>query len=230
MRRQAQWLFISLAILVLAALACGPTVPLPELDLPEVTIPPAAIETAEAAAGQVGGLAGTAAAVATAQGPAALATLQAAAGQVGLDTDVLREKFAGALPDTNGSATVTVTAQDVNRVIALNMLVTGGQSLLINPTVTFSGGSIVLTGQVTDPIGAQLAVTFRPYVEDGSLRFEVLGATLADRQVPAAILSGAEAALNNSLGRAVANLPANIQLQQIVMGEGTMTFLGQISN
>lgn len=160
-----------------------------------------------------------------------MATLQAAAAEAGIDENVLREKFAGVLPDTNGTASVTITDAEVNRVIALNMLVNGGNQIpLLSPTVAFTGGNIILTAQVTDPITARLTATFRPYVEDGALRFEVLGATLADIQVPAAIMSGAEAALNNSLGRAVDGLPANVRLQQIAMGEGTMTFVGQVSN
>jgi hypothetical protein len=54
----------------------------------------------------------------------------------------------------------------------------------------------------------------------------VVSATLGSVQVPAAVLSGAESMINNSLGQAMNSIPSNLTLQSIVMGEGTMTVSG----
>jgi hypothetical protein len=103
---------------------------------------------------------------------------------------------------------------------------TNPDSPLQDPVFTFTGGNIVLSGQVTQPVAAQLTVTFRPYVEDHILKFEVISATLGSIQVPAPVLSSAESTLNSTLGQAINSLPGNLTLQTLVMGEGTMTVTG----
>jgi hypothetical protein len=92
--------------------------------------------------------------------------------------------------------------------------------------IAFTGGNIVLTGNVVSPIEALLTVTFRPLVTNGVLQFEVVSATLGTVQVPSAILSSAALTLNNTIGQAMNGIPSNLTLQSIVMGEGTMTVSG----
>ena len=87
-------------------------------------------------------------------------------------------------------------------------------------------GNIVLTANVNEPISAQLTASFRPSVVDGVLQFEVVSATLGSIQVPALVLSAAQATINGTLGQAVNNLPSNLTLQSIVISEGTMTISG----
>jgi hypothetical protein len=138
----------------------------------------------------------------------------------------LGAKFGSIQPDENGNFTLTVTDTEVNAAIQRSQEETGGNTSLQHPAIGFTGGNIVLTGNVTQPIEAQLTVTFRPSVVGGDLQFEVVSATLGTIQVPAAVLSTAEGTLNSTLGQAMNNIPSNLTLQSIVMGEGTMTVSG----
>ncbi|MCI0394885.1 MAG: DUF2993 domain-containing protein [Chloroflexi bacterium] len=212
-------LTLFLSLLWLAPLACGPG------GAALVTPPPGAVETAQAAGQQGGSGLQTAAAVATTQGGNALATIQA----IGTpNINALQEKLAGIQPDANGNFTVTITDDEVNQVILAQQQLAGNQqTALQNPLVTFIGGNIVLTGDVTQPIVAPLAVVFRPAVVDGVLQFELISATLGSIQVPETLLAGAESTLNSSLGQALNQMPAGVQLQEILMGEGTMTITGR---
>ncbi|MFZ0543959.1 MAG: hypothetical protein WAM60_00880 [Candidatus Promineifilaceae bacterium] len=221
MRKNMKPVFFLIGILVLAALACGPNLS----GVPEVTIPAGAVETIQAAGQQAGGVAETAVAIATQEGSVAIETLQAG-GSAGLGA--LEEKFQSIQTDENGNFSVTVTDTEVNEAIQLGQESQGaaGNSPLKQPVVVFTGGNIVLTGNVTQPIEAQLTVVFRPSVANGVVQFEVVSATLGTIQVPAAVLSTAEATLNSTLGQAMGNIPTGFTLQSVVMGEGTMTVSG----
>lgn len=207
-------LFFSL--LAMAALACGPNLP----DVPE-----GAVETVQSAGEQAGNAAETAVALATQEGAAALETLQAVEVP---DLGAFGDKFESIQPDANGNFTVTITDTELNQAIQQSQQSSGTaeNSNLQNIVFTFTGGNIVLTGSVTSPIEAQLTVTFRPSVANGTIQFEVVSATLGSVQVPAAILTTAEGTLNSTLGQAINNLPSNLTLQSIVVGEGTMTISG----
>jgi uncharacterized protein YpmS len=76
-------------------------------------------------------------------------------------------------------------------------------------------------------VQSQLIATFRPTVNDGRLQFELVNASVGGIPVPAPVLSGVEATLNKSLGTVLNNLPNNYTLEQIVMGEGTMTVVAR---
>jgi hypothetical protein len=213
MMKNLKPLFLMIGILTMAALACGPSLP----DVPE-----GAVETLQSAGQQAGAAAETAVALATQEGSAAIETIQAG----GVDLGALGEKFGSIQPDENGNFTLTVTDTEVNAAIQRSQEETGGNTSLQHPAIGFTGGNIVLTGNVTQPIEAQLTVTFRPSVVGGDLQFEVVSATLGTIQVPAAVLSTAEGTLNSTLGQALNNIPSNLTLQSIVMGEGTMTVSG----
>lgn len=207
-------LFFMIGILTLAALACGPNLP----DVPE-----GAVETVQSAGQQAGAAAETAVALATKEGAAAIETIQAGGAELG----ALGEKFGSIEPDGNGNFTVTVTDAEVNAAIQRKQEEAGVENTALqHAIVAFTGGNIVLTGSVTQPIEAQLTVTFRPSIVNGDLQFEVVSATLGSIQVPAAVLSTAEGTLNSTLGQAMNNIPSNLTLQSIVMGEGTMTVSG----
>ncbi len=209
-------LFLLIGILALVALACGPGVP---------NIPEGAVETVQSAGEQAGAVAETAVALATQEGAAALETVQASGVT---DLGALGEKFESIQPDANGNFSVTITDTELNEAIRRSQETAGtaGNSTLQDPVIAFTGGNIVLTGNVTQPIEAVLTVSFRPSVVDGVLQFEVVSATLGSITVPAAVLSTAEGTLNSTLGQAISNIPANLTLQSIVMGEGTMTVSG----
>jgi hypothetical protein len=218
MWNNVRYLFVLVGMLALAALACGPSVP-------EVTIPAGAVETVQAAGQQAGQVAETAVALATQEASAAIETIQAG-GTIGLGA--LEDKFESIQPDANGNFSVTITDAELNQAVQQAQEVPGStnDSPLSQPVFTFTGGNIVLTANVTQPVAAQLTVAFRPSVVNGVLQFEVVSATLGSVQVPTAVLSSAETTINSTLGQAMNNIPANLTLQSIVMGEGTMTVSG----
>jgi hypothetical protein len=243
MKKLSYLLFILLILLVIPALACGGgSVNLPDVAVDELAgqASDAATQAAEAAAKAVivaQEAADTAATLAASDQAQNLeATAVAAATNIANsdyqlpDTSSLRQKFAQAQPDENGSISITITDDEVNEAIQFkqNAAAEAGQEQpLENTAVTFTGGSIILTGNITSPITAQLTVVFRPYVADGILQFEVVSATLGSITVPAALLSASEATLNNTLNEAMGSLPANYTLQEVLMNEGTMTINGR---
>jgi hypothetical protein len=72
-----------------------------------------------------------------------------------------------------------------------------------------------------------LTIAFRPLVVDGRLQFEVMSAAIGSIQVPPSLLATAEATLNTTLNEAMANMPNNVILQDITIGEGTMSLSGR---
>ncbi len=217
MLKNMKSLFLLIGLLVLAGLACGPSLP---------DVPDGVVETAQAAGQQAGGVAETAVALATQEGSAAIGTIQA--GGQPVDIGPLQDKFESIQPDENGNFSVTITDDEVNQAIQRSQETTetANESPLQEANVTFTGGNIVLTANVTSPIAAQLTVEFRPFISNGVIQFEVVSATLGSVQVPTAILSSAALTLNNTLGQAMNALPSNLTLQSIEMGEGTMTVSG----
>lgn len=222
MWRNIRPLFLLIGLLTLAGLACGPNLS----GVVEVTVPAGAVETVQAAGQQAGSVAETAVALATQEGSAAIATLQA--GGATIDLGPLQDKFENIQTDENGNFSVTVTDTEVNQALqrAQETQGTTNEVPLQQTVIVFTGGNIVLTGEVTQPVQAQLMVVFRPSVVDSVLQFEVVSATLGTIEVPGALLSGAEATLNSTLGEAMNSIPADFTLQSIVMGEGTMMVTG----
>lgn len=237
-------LFFLLTLLILPALACSGGAGLPDVN---INVDEAA-EQAAAAATQAADVAATAAVVAQqAAGSAATiaasdqvqqleATAVAAATAIANsdyqlpDTSSLRQKFANAQPDANGNISVTITDAELNEAIQIKQTAAenAGQVQTVQGlAVTFTGGNIVMTGNITDPITAQLTVTFRPYVANGILQFEVVSATIGTINVPASLLAATEDTLNTTLNEALGAAPGSYTLQTVIMGEGTMTINGQ---
>lgn len=233
MKRTNFHLFIIISLLFLPTLACGGVSQLPNADdvAAAATKASDAAATAVVMAEQAANAAATAAASEQAQN--AVATAVAAATSVQNmelpDTSALREKFAAIQPDANGNVSVTLTDDEMNQAIQAKQTAAeqaGEENLVQEAVVSFTGGYIVLTGNITSPVAAQLTVSFRPYIADGALQFEVVNASIGSVSVPPAILSGAEATLNNTLTEAMGYMPASITLQDVIMGEGTMTITG----
>jgi hypothetical protein len=242
MKRIKLSLFILLSLLILPALACGGKASLPNVDVDELAGQAAesatkAAEVAATAAVVAQQAADSAATIAASDQAQNLeATAVAAATTIANndyqlpDTSSLRQKFANAQPDANGNISVTITDDELNEAIRIKQTAAaqaGQEQPLQGATVTFTNGSIVLTGSITEPVTAQLTVTFRPYVADGILQFEVVSATIGSLNVPASLLSASEVTLNNTLNEAMGSLSGNYVLQEVIMGEGTMTINGQ---
>ena len=186
-----------------------------------------AIATAAVVGQQAEQAAATAAIVAAtvaAQGQDVLATVQAM--DLATDMATLARKVAAVLPDENGNINIALTDAELTQVIQGQQATTTaeGQTVTLqNPAVQFDKGTILFQGDVTEPVQAELAVTFRPIVEAGTLRFEVVTASVGAINVPPALLQTAESTLNNTLGEAMTHLPAGVTLQALTIGEGILT-------
>ena len=247
MKRNKHFLWLLLIILLLSA--CNGLASRRDTatsPLAEITVPAAVSEQAEALATQAASVAATAAvdatavavageadsvvATAVAQGETLAATAQSAAGQIpGVDIDALKERFSSAQPDENGNVSVTITDDELNQAIQASQAAaaqTGRAIQIQNAQATLTGGNIILAGNVTEPVTADLSVSFRPSVANGILQFEVVSATVGGVTVPPSLLQSAEATLNSTLGEAMSNLPAQVVLQDVIIGEGTMTVVG----
>ena len=173
---------------------------------------------------QVAATAAVAAGTVAAHGQAALATVQAR--DLATDMATLRAKVEAVLPDENGNINIALTDTEITNIIQGQRAATTteGQTVTLqNPAVQFADNIIVFRGDVTEPIQTQLNVTFRPLVEAGTLRFEVVNASVGSIEVPAAVLKTAESSLNNTLGAAMNNLPAGVTLQAVMVSQGMLT-------
>ena len=243
MQRQAKWvLFFFFAMLMVPVLACGPGgIGLPEVNVPEgaaataegmareaatavaqVTIPPGAQETVAA----VGESAATAVAVAGQEGGAAVSTLQASnyTFNVTVNTEQLREKVASARPDENGIISINLTDDEINRAIEVQAVTGNDQPATFqNPAVAFTGGNVLLTGDLTQPIPAELIASFTPVIVDGQLQVDLQSVTLRGLPLPPQALAPVEQNLNNALREMTSSLPPGYVVQEVNAGEGTMT-------
>lgn len=224
MKKQPIW--VLLALLLLAALACA----MPGGSLPDVTVPDNAAATAAAAAQQAGQAAATIAAVASENSDEILATVQASDFQINVNIEALRDKFTNLQPDANGNISIALTDDEINQAIqGQNNVAQQGISLQ-GIGVTFTGGNVVLTAMVTEPLQAQMTASFQPQVIDGRLQFTLVSAVLGRLPVPPAVLQSVEQTLNDTIGQLIATIPADYVLQNIVMGEGAMTIVARPAN
>ena len=220
----AKPLYFFMILLLFTSLACNLAIK------PTSEQTQAAVATAVVVGEQAQQAAATAAVVAAtvaAQGQDVIATVQASDFQLP-DMQALREKVAALRPDENGNISFTIGDAQLTQVIQshqANATPAGETPKVQNLTVQFTNDTIFLRGDVTDPIQAQLSVSFWPIVENGTLRFQVASAAVGSIAVPPALLQTVEASLNNTLGEAISNLPAGITLQAITVREGTLTIM-----
>ena len=157
-------------------------------------------------------------------------TLQAAAPTLESVAQVLQPIIASAKPDENGIMHVTITDDQFNLVLlASQALLTDSKSPIANPVVTFTGGTIVLEGDITQPVSGHLVVVFRPYMNNGVLQLEVVKATIGNQEAPKSALVAAEELVNQSLSQVISQLPENATLQDVSVGEGTLTITVKVN-
>lgn len=245
MKLRTKWMLLFFfSMLMVPVLACGTGgIDLPEVNVPEgaaataegmardaatavarVTVPPGAQETAAA----VGQSAATAVAEAGEGGGEAVSTLQATnfTINVTVNTDQLRQKIASARPDENGNVNITITDEEINQAIELKDEAEGSDPATFqNPSVAFTGGNVVLTGDVTKPIPAELIASFGPVILDGQAQVDLQSVTLRGLPVPPQLLGSVEQSLNNALREMMSSLPEGYVVQEISVGEGTMTII-----
>jgi hypothetical protein len=215
-------LYFFMIILLFTSLACNLAV------RPTNEQTQAAVATAAVVSEQVQEAAATGAVVAAtvaAQGQDIVATVQASDFELP-DLQALRDQVTAVMPDENGNVTFTIGAEQVTQVIQshqVSAMSAGETPKIQNLSVQFTNGTVSLSGNVTDPIQAQLTVSFWPTVENGTLRFQVASATMGSITVPPVLLQTVEASLNNTLGEVMSNLPAGVTLQAITVSEGSLT-------
>ena len=199
-------LFSLMAISLLSA--CGQSVP----DLPDTT------QISQAAT----------AVAATAE--AAIAN--AAASQLVEElpsSEEIAGSFASAIPEGNTPINITITDAQLNEQIATQQATVQQQANIDNLSARFSGGNIILSGMLNQPISGQINIVFRPYLVGNTIQFEVVSATFGNMNVPGVGLSAVQSALNDTLVGTLNNLPATITIQQLVVGDGVMTVVGNIA-
>jgi hypothetical protein len=217
-------IYLFMILLLLTSLACNLTSGLNDGQAQ------AAVATAAVVGEQAQQAAATAAVVAAtvaAQGQDVIATVQASDFEVP-DVQALREKVAALMPDENGNISFTIGDAELTQIIQTQQAAAapaGDAPQVQNLTVQFTNGTILLSGNVTEPIQAQLTISFWPVIEDGLLRFQVASATMGSIVVPPVLLQTVEASLNNTLGDALSNLPASVTLQTITVSEGSLTIM-----
>jgi len=198
-------LFSLIAVALLSA--CGQTVP----DLPD------AAQISQAAT----------AVAATAE--AAIAN--AAASQLVEElpsSEEIAGSFASAIPEGNTPINVTITDAQLNEQIAAQQESVQQQVNIDNLSARFTGGNVVLSGMLNEPISGQINIIFRPYLVNNRVQFEVVSATFGNMSVPSVGLSVVQSALNDTLVGTLNNLPATITIQELFVGEGMMTVVGNI--
>lgn len=236
-----------------AANVNGSQIEVPQIDVAQGGVPQATLDAANTRAAEISNEAANAAATAQASAvqvatqvvPAsetvvagaelvatALPTLEAAAtlpaptlATTDYTMDDLEALFSTVQPEGNGSISITMTDDQLNAAIAAGQSTGQGSGQIQNVLFTFVPGAIVMTGNVTQPVQAALSVTFAPYISNDILQFDITQASLGNIQVPPATLDQAEVTLNNTLGTAVTQLPANVTLQSVTVGDGVMTFV-----
>lgn len=237
MKRSLMLTIIGFSLLMIPVLACGGTAQLPAVEdvagqaQEAATKAASTAATAVVAAQQAADTAATLAASDQAQNLSATAVAVATSlANVELpDTAALKEKIASIEPDANGNISVTITEEELNQAIQIKQAAAeeAGEDTVVQGTaVSFTGGHILFTGNITNPLTAQLAITFQPFVAGGILQFDVVNATIGTISVPGPILNIAESNLNNTLHDALSVLPTSFVLENVTMGEDTMTISG----
>lgn len=216
--------YIFMSLLLFSSLACNLSVK-PTNEQRQAAVATAVVVSEQAQ--QAAATAAVVAATVAAQGQDVIATVQASDFQLP-DMQALRERVSALRPDEDGNISFTIGDAQLTQVIQdhqANATPDGEMPKVQNLSVQFINGTILLRGDVTDPVQAQLSVSFWPIVENGGLRFQVASATVGSIAVPAALLQTVEGSLNNTLGEAMTNLPAGITLQAITVSEGNLTIM-----
>ena len=150
------------------------------------------------------------------------ATLTAA----GIDRDYLLTKARSLAPDANGHINLTLTETELNLLLNARHLFANGneqETPLQGTSARLTGGSILLSGQISTPVQGQLAMLMQPYVADGRIHLTIVSATLDGQTVPQALLNRAQVSLDSLLNSGTVGLPAGYQVTAVVVHEGSLT-------
>jgi hypothetical protein len=220
LKRVALISVLALFLLALSALVCGLA-----LGIPELIWPFGPATTADTAGRPAGALA-TVFASAPDQSAVAIATIQALdAPQV----EALQDRLANLEPDAFGNYAITISQNEINEILNLTPVVGAPASgvQLQNLSVAFSGGNAIMTARVNQPVAADLSLTLQPVLEDGRLQLLIQNASLGPVRAPGFILSPVQILVDEALNQALANMPTNVRLHSITVGEGDISIVGR---
>ncbi len=136
--------------------------------------------------------------------------------------------FASAIPEGNTPINISITDAQLNEQIAAQQATVQQQANIDNLSARFSGGNVILSGMLNEPISGQINIVFRPYLVGNTIQFEVVSATFGNMSIPSVGLSAVQSALNDTLVGTLNNLPATITIQELFVGDGVMTVVGNI--
>jgi hypothetical protein len=153
--------------------------------------------------------------------------------QANVGMQELQAVFASAKPDENGNISVTITDDQLNKAIQMGQqagqqLSTPRASGISNVAITFTPEKILFEAELSGSNSGKLVVEFVPSVVNGVLQFEVTSATLGGIKVPKLVLDAAEETLNSTLSEAMSQMPENAALQDVQLGDGTLTVIGKV--
>lgn len=116
--------------------------------------------------------------------------------------------------------------------LRLRQLITGDilGAAIQSQEASFNDGSITLSGTILEPLPGQLLVRMRPSVQEGRLQLDIEESSVAGQEAPPQALEAAEQAINGTLGEALENLPAGVQLQEVTVANGELTIAGRKMN
>lgn len=233
-------ILLVLILLSLATLACRFSLELPwDIGPADVAISPddvaaaatrasIAAATAAALADQAGQLAATA--VLEGDNIVSTAVAGEGLGAVGTALSSLEQKLIAIRPDANGNFTITFTDADLASYLATQ----GGafandEARIENVQVRMLPQHVEIRGDLTQPLAVSLTAQLRPVVSDGRLYFQVINASAGVLPIPDSMIQLLEAGVNSGLGQAMNALPANVILQDVALGNGSMTVLGRMN-
>jgi hypothetical protein len=220
--RGRRWLFLLLVLVLLLSISCNlggltKDLGIGDVNIGDVNVPDVEVdELVDSVSDEVLDLAQ--------EGQDYAGTLEAYGANISLDD--LKDLFSSVQLNGDGTATVTLTEEQVNQ--AAENAGTAGDSQGIDTsemgdfTIAFSGGYVVLTGEVIFPPG-EIKVVFQPYVENGVVLFSVVEASIGELSAPDPLIQITEVILNQILSSALNNVPAGMGIQSISVGEGTLT-------
>ncbi len=202
-------LILLLALITLATLACG----LPTFNAPPTPVP---IDTAATAAA-------AAATLIEEQAGAVMATVQSPGFEMADSFEELGQQLRGLQPDANGNIVVTVTDDQLNTALQSQGEFSQGDVTIQDVQLQFTGGNVILTGNMTAPLRSGVTATLRPELSGGQVQFTLLSASLGILPVPASLAGAVVQSLNSTIAQLMTQLPPEYSLQSVTVGEGSLT-------
>ncbi len=132
-------------------------------------------------------------------------------------------------PGTDGSYIFTVTAAEINEILAQSVIAprTANGVQLQNLTIGFTDDLIDMTARVNEPFSAELTVSLTPHVENGDLRFVVEDVSLGRVRAPEILLMPLQGLVDEAIHQALESVPEDVAFQAVTITDGQLTISGR---